>query len=431
MKKLMRYGLALLCCMGLTACQAMEGTKSDAPAEEAEEQDLRMTAWDPSGVGNDDGYYQIRQDEEGVSRLTYIDAASGKEVYLCQKPECRHEDERCTAFVPFALFAGQLLVDQDHLYIVSSGTGASVITDEGVQAQAEGPVIEQMDLDGQNRRTLFQLEEGYQFHLGNVVFDDHALYIPVDKSEQVMLDDRSSMVVSLETTLYRIDLNSGEAEAVKDMKDEDILDAEGRTIIFEEQRYPEDPQQYLDAKDYERYNAVLTQAKKTIERYDIDTGKSERVETDIDTIEAYQDGNAYWIEEGQVMRFSLQSKTAEEVIDLPKDGGQYFISALIADHLLIESVDDEQDTADQMYALSLSEPQLTPLHQFIEETKEPVQILHQTSDELLVIYDKEGQMEMTWAGTMQFETERAYYGYISIDDFLHDQRSYDPVETLA
>ena len=71
------------------------------------------------------------------------------------------------------------------------------------------------------------------------------------------------------------------------------------------------------------------------------------------------------------MRFSLQSKTAEEVINLPKDGGQYFISALIADHLLIESVDDEQDTADQMYALSLSEPQLTPLHQFIEETKEP------------------------------------------------------------
>ena len=149
-----------------------------------------------------------------------------------------------------------------------------MITDEGVQAQAEGPVIEQMDLDGQNRRTLFQLEEGYQFHLGNVVFDDHALYIPVDKSEQVMLDDRSSMEVSLETTLYRIDLNSGEAEAVKDMKDEDILDVEGRTIIFEEQRYPEDPQQYLDAKDYERYNAVLTQAKKTIERYDIDTGRA-------------------------------------------------------------------------------------------------------------------------------------------------------------
>ena len=136
------------------------------------------------------------------------------------------------------------------------------------------------------------------------------------------------------------------------------------------------------------------------------TGKSERVETDIDTIEAYQDGNAYWIEGGEPGQcdFSLQSKTAEEVIDLPKDGGQYFISALIADHLLIESVDDEQDTADQMYALSLSEPQLTPLHQFIEETKEPVQILHQTSDELLVIYDKEGQMEMTWAGTMQFET---------------------------
>ena len=72
MKKLMRYGLALLCCMGLTACQAMEGTKSDAPAEEAEEQDLRMTAWDPSGVGNDDGYYQIRQDEEGVFFLNTL-----------------------------------------------------------------------------------------------------------------------------------------------------------------------------------------------------------------------------------------------------------------------------------------------------------------------------------------------------------------------
>ena len=46
------------------------------------------------------------------------------------------------------------------------------------------------------------------------------------------------------------------------------------------------------------------------------------------------------------------------------------------------------------------------------------------------LYDTEGKMEKTWAGTMQYEVDKDYYGLISKKDFLNDKKNYKKINTL-
>ena len=70
------------------------------------------------------------------------------------------------------------------------------------------------------------------------------------------------------------------------------------------------------------------------------------------------------------------------------------------------------------------------MKQYLRTPKEPVNILAQTKDQLLVLYDREGHDEKTWAGTMQYETTKEYIGLISINDFLQGKRNYQQIKTL-
>ena len=44
---------------------------------------------------------------------------------------------------------------------------------------------------------------------------------------------------------------------------------------------------------------------------------------------------------------------------------------------------------------------------------------------------EKGKEEKTWAGTMQYETQKEYVGLISKDDFLNNKKNYEPIKTLT
>ena len=101
---------------------------------------------------------------------------------------------------------------------------------------------------------------------------------------------------------------------------------------------------------------------------------------------------------------------------------------IINDYAIIEQWKDKFiDT----YKISLENPKLEKLNQSTRAPKEFVQILAQTKDQLLVVYDREGKEEKTWAGTMQYETQKEYVGLISKDDFLNNKKNYEPIKTLT
>lgn len=154
---------------------------------------------------------------------------------------------------------------------------------------------------------MFQLEEGYRLNTDEIIFDDTYLYITAYKNEQISLKDKTEMEIALKTKLYRIHLSSGKYDTIKNTDDETILGVEGRNIIFEGNIYKEDPQKYLNNKDYDKYYSALLNSKKKFEIYNIDTKKSKVIETDEDTIETYYQGSVYWIDHNHVMKLNLKT----------------------------------------------------------------------------------------------------------------------------
>ena len=71
-----------------------------------------------------------------------------------------------------------------------------------------------MDLDGQNRKELYRLENGYQFEHSSFVLADNKLYIPITKTQDIEVKSNEVMQVTTQSHLCSIDLTNGEMKEV-------------------------------------------------------------------------------------------------------------------------------------------------------------------------------------------------------------------------
>ena len=97
----------LLCCITLLAgCVSREQAISDKAGGKPQKQSasneaLQLKRWSfrslNQGDGNEQGFYRIKTIDNGggnlYSNILYTDYENKKEIFLCDKPECRHN--RC------------------------------------------------------------------------------------------------------------------------------------------------------------------------------------------------------------------------------------------------------------------------------------------------------------------------------------------------
>ena len=247
MKKIFIVLLGLM----LVGCQSPQSQPTTNQTKK-EKGDLILKEWKYlfwNGDTSKKGYYFLK-DEEEKSYISYYDYASKQEVYLCNKPECQHKDETCTAYLESgSSMMNQILVYGDHLYMIETmGFGMNALGER----EQKGPGIVQMDLDGQNRKELCRLDDGYEFELNNLIFADDELYIPVTKTQNVEVNLNETMQVTTDKNLCSINLKTGDITKVFDMKYKNILGGEGRQLIMSTMSYSEDPQKYLDEKNYKK-----------------------------------------------------------------------------------------------------------------------------------------------------------------------------------
>ena len=141
----------------------------------------------------------------------------------------------------------------------------------------------------------------------------------------------------------------------------------------------------------------------------------------------------YYTQEHSLYGLDLKTQKVITLQTLPEvqDSSDYYISYVIDHHLIIEQYDANQEAVVKMYSFNIDTKELRTLHQFTRDPQEVVQIINQTSDHLLVQYDREGHEEKTWAGTMQYEVDKIYVGLISKEDFMNDQNHYQNIQLLG
>lgn len=430
----MRKVLLIFSCILLVACQGNkidnQQTKND---KSIQKENLVLKQWrylSQNGDGNDDGYYHFEADEDGQTHLFYTDYSTGKEVYLCNKPECKHNDESCTAYLSSSNIE-EMFVYKDHLYFIELSQGTVQIFGDGIASSSKNaPHIYQMDLDGQNKKELCQLEEGYQFEAGDIAFDGENMYLSISKNDDINIGKGSYLQVTIQNELYKINLETGKKEKVINLydglSDKNIAAVEGRNLILTGYSYKENPQKYLDKKDFEGYDKVMMNGQSIVEILNIDTLKKETIKIKENFQFNYYQNKIYYSDKNKIYTFDLKTQKKDEFLTLDK--GYEYVLDLYGDRMIIAQWKDEK--MKRTLTTSLKNPKVKELRHYTREPKEAVHILSMNSKNLFVIYDREGSYEKTWAGTMQYETKKEYKGIISIDDFFDNKKNYKKISPI-
>ena len=138
----------------------------------------------------DKGLYSVEVYRAGIANIMYLDFATGQQVFLCNRPECKHHDESCNAYLSNedGNCTPNILVAGDHLLLTRVGNCE------------KGPLkILIADLNGENRRTLCEFKS-YQDIATEFYTDGDFLYFGLTTTNREELTQTESLVkVSLQT----------------------------------------------------------------------------------------------------------------------------------------------------------------------------------------------------------------------------------------
>ena len=188
----------------------------------------KMVYIEPGQISNfDKGYYYINNEDNG-NNIKYFDYSAKKEIYLCNKPNCKHDTKECSSYLNIAE-ANNLFVYNNYLYLIS-GSGSTTIMsatmgEGGTSISEEGgptPIIYRMNLDGTNKTKLFECPSGVELG-SSFILEGNNLYTFFSKNKTVELSKNSYASVETDRELVKINLET--------KKYEELLDSKNRKMI--------------------------------------------------------------------------------------------------------------------------------------------------------------------------------------------------------
>lgn len=422
--------IILLCCLFISGCSAQPKKLSDEPTvQETKGSLVHQKLY--HGSGNDKGFYHIVFNETGDgdgSNILYYDYAAKKEIYLCDKPQCQHHDDTCTSYLGPWGFSSTLFVHGDYLYLLNSETAMSM---GSTQNSSTASAIYRMNLDGKNREKLCTLPDGYTYSDNRLTFDDRYLYIPLQKTEDVQLEENSYLQYVTDSALFTIDLQSGKTHHLLDNKDRDIIAVENRQIIFSQYHYSQDPEKLLNEKRFDEYEAVMKNVKLSYYAYDLD--KQEILwesATPVSEISTYYQNKLYYIESHNLHAVSVDTQQDNIIAEFP-GGLEYSINDILDGHLIISGWNQGGEGYAVSYAWNFRDQQIKEITLKTSAPIQDITIYSEYDQYFFVYYDHVQHLEKTWAGTDQYTMDTIYVGLIRKEDYWNNIADYQPFETLS
>lgn len=124
---------------------------------------------------NAEGYYHLRPRSDGTHNLCFIDYDAKQNVILCNRLECRHDDETCNSWIGSIYNVPRVLTASDGLLLIYPGNAIAAETDDSIY-----PHIDRLDFNGTNRRTLLELDPLSMFADYYYAIADNTLYYQLD-----------------------------------------------------------------------------------------------------------------------------------------------------------------------------------------------------------------------------------------------------------
>lgn len=181
MKRLFSICLAI-CMVLLVACKGEDvPTSSRPPVQTAEgvtevsEPDVVIQGIHQVGtaggaelsVSAPKGYYELASIFPSSNNIIYTDYATNKQLFLCARPECTHDNETCLSYIDLSKgnLPGLIYTNNKLLVITPASINNSYV-----------PSIVVMNPDGSERKTLIEFKANQNIGTGQFLADAENLY---------------------------------------------------------------------------------------------------------------------------------------------------------------------------------------------------------------------------------------------------------------
>ena len=386
------------------------------------------------GSANSAGFYQIIMQSNGRSNLLFTDHAAEKQVYLCSTPSCEHSDASCSSFIDSAGYYVFPVALEDKLLVVYSYIS---LPDEAPKPSK----VEMMDLNGTNRRTLCELENGITLRDGAAA-SEKSLILCGNR-----VQENGPGQVQVQPCLFEIDIETGacselyrtaaaEGEQQKSLFLRGVSDTGFilKTITTEEYETSEDMQADIERMENATVHRVF--------ELPFDGGPEHE-------LLCYR-GNAYYEEYSGEALYYLDYREDESSCDLccvgpggakeilvedfaaqpavrkttvPFTSGNVFIYGFLNEYVLVNHLYSEQyDDAGNMellytqYAVNQNTGEITEitLSNYSMATQKAINIIAQFGDDLLVDAKEGSENDLAYRRT----------GFIRVEDYLASNPNY-------
>lgn len=445
MKRNMIFVLCILLAVScLTGCSS-NGSSAAGGQEETAGMSGDLSLLTAGSIYNDcgteHGYYYLN---ENGDHIMYIDYASRQEIYLCNRPGCKHDTDECPSYIneDERLSGNSLFYYKDHMYLFSheydnDGTTAIDYMGDGAADQLDMSVVSapaalyQMNPDGTERKKVFTFDEGMALE-DTVLCDDGGLYFTLKKLTSEQVDDQTTTVSSEERMLVRVDAAQWKKEEICHMEDQGgIIGCYGGKLVTSRIQY----QKELTAEE-KQDDAAFAQALQNSESVygllDPATGEEEeiyRIKNDrINNV--LQKGQYLYAAaegEGDIKKIDLKTGETSVFVKTPNNNLDYIYD----DVLVCSSWDNEDgistDTASYYVHLDDGAIEKSTLKNHYKDY--PLEVRAETPDSFLVVYDYDAHTDPVYPD--QDEMNGNKFALISKADLYSGTENYEKIHMTS
>ncbi|MEG1781911.1 MAG: hypothetical protein RR253_01540 [Oscillospiraceae bacterium] len=374
-----------------------------------------------AGIENNLYYEYIEKSDphnalDSTFNIMVVDIESGNRSYLCNRAECKHNDESCASF--YSVRPEYLFYNDEFLFVGG-----------WYKPNGENSVVQiyMSDLNGDNRRLCYQpLPE--EAILGSFVLGKDYMFF----DENVMITEKP---LTVKKKLKKLNIRTGESEFIYDFKgNEQIIGAYGDII-------------YINAYAGSSLSSVISQ-KSTIFSIDMNGNVLEKNILEWKGEETqFRNFGKYFVEfkkePGSLVVTNLETKErveyTEGLSEITKEG--FSLHFVDEDVIRFGAKDDETERFLKPYSLNRKTKEVSSVT-WRREGKDAgymgVDILAQNADKFLVVYAMGTTSTMVDSVRPQISTEpelveKQYmmYATISKEDYINDNRNLKPVKDYS
>lgn len=411
-KKIMAAAAVLCLALLLTACKTETASENAGKTENqttGEVQSLTALTFGNPAVSRshsftNQGYYQILDKGENGRNIQYIDFASQQQIYLCDRPECLHNDESCSSYLEDPVSKLLVSPESNKLLIFT----ARFDEDKGVTV----PKLISMDMDGSNRKELCVFPDD-GFTRGQYVCSASELFFVND------IPDYKKQ--SVKTVLEAINLETGETREITELKSGERIISACQDIIYLEKWNGD-----KNETEYVRCNAQTGEMNTAISllsnEWDLDTS------TCFDNM-LYQ----YSPQEDALYQINLDNgekkvcvQNFSESVPLSEKTSLNYID-MMDRHLFLETTVPDPDHPEyHWYAVDLATGEITEQQMFFKRGNgnNAAYPVAETEDDFLIVYQYETKTVTLYGkGDAPYEATDIVpcYGILSKADFYQNR----------